>query len=148
VAAEAFDLTGVGGVDFIVRDGVVHPIEVNPRWTASMELVERAHGLSLFDLHAAACVDAAVPASALPVPERAYGKAVVFAKRTVRTGDTRAWLADGGVRDVPRAGTTIVAGHPVCTVLASAAESNGCYRALVARAEAVYADLARWRCVA
>ena len=48
VAASAFGLVGVGGVDFVDDGRVMHPIEVNPRWTASMELVERARGLSVF----------------------------------------------------------------------------------------------------
>ena len=52
---EAFGLVGVNGIDFIARDGVPWPIEVNPRYTASMELVERAHGVSVFALHARAC---------------------------------------------------------------------------------------------
>jgi predicted ATP-grasp superfamily ATP-dependent carboligase len=118
---------------------------VNPRWTASLELVERAHRLSVFELHAAACADLAVPASAFPIPARVHGKAVVFARRTARTGDTRAWLGDESVRDVPHPGTTIPAGQPICTVLASADDADTCYAALVARAEAIYADLARWR---
>ena len=37
-------LVGVNGIDFIARDGVPVPIEVNPRYSASMELVERAYG--------------------------------------------------------------------------------------------------------
>ena len=44
--AEEFDLVGVNGIDFVARDGVPYAIEVNPRWSASMELVERAYGVS------------------------------------------------------------------------------------------------------
>ena len=40
---EEFDLVGVNGIDFVARDGLPYAIEVNPRWCASMELVERAH---------------------------------------------------------------------------------------------------------
>ena len=42
VAAAEFHLVGVNGIDFIERSGVPYPIEINPRWSASMELVERA----------------------------------------------------------------------------------------------------------
>ena len=52
---EEFGLVGVNGIDFIARDGVPWAIEVNPRWCASMELVERAYGLSVFEAHASAC---------------------------------------------------------------------------------------------
>ena len=39
--SEDFGLVGVNGIDFIARHGVPWAIEVNPRWSASMELVER-----------------------------------------------------------------------------------------------------------
>src|SRR5256885_1802707 len=47
----AFGLVGVNGADFIARGGVPYAIEVNPRFTAAMELVERAYGISLFEVH-------------------------------------------------------------------------------------------------
>ena len=70
VAASAFGLVGVGGVDFVDDGRVMHPIEVNPRWTASMELVERARGLSVFGAHARACTSGALPAADDARPRR------------------------------------------------------------------------------
>ena len=51
-----FGLVGVNGLDVVIgRDpeGVVRPylIEVNPRFSGSMELAERAFGVSVFSLH-------------------------------------------------------------------------------------------------
>ena len=40
--AEEFGLVGVNGVDFVAHGGAPYAIEVNPRWSASMELAERA----------------------------------------------------------------------------------------------------------
>src|SRR5688500_14607466 len=37
-----FGLVGLNGIDFIAQGGVVYPIEVNPRYSASMELLERS----------------------------------------------------------------------------------------------------------
>jgi len=54
---EEFSLVGVNGIDFVATRGIPYAIEVNPRWCASMELVERAFGLSVFGAHAAACRD-------------------------------------------------------------------------------------------
>ncbi len=157
--AEDFDLVGVNGVDFIARGGVPYAIEVNPRWSSSMDLVERACGLSVFGAHVAACVGGTLPAFDLaqvrcgpggPGGIDAVGKAVVFARRNVTVGDTTAWLvgrgADeaGGVGDVPRPGDRMAAGRPVCTVYASGVDEASCYAALVGRAERVYADLAAW----
>ena len=42
----AFGLRGINGIDFIARNGEAVVIEVNPRWTAAVELVERSLGIS------------------------------------------------------------------------------------------------------
>ena len=146
--AEEFGLAGVNGVDFIAASGVPHAIEVNPRWTASLELVELSFGLSVFAAHAASFEQQALPRfDAIAALSRAgaAGKAIVFAREDVVTGDTTAWREDGAVRDVPHAGEHIAAGSPVCTVLAEDATAGGCYQALVRRAGRVYEDLSAWR---
>jgi uncharacterized protein len=145
--SEEFNLVGVNGIDFIARDGVAHAIEVNPRWSASMELVERAYGVSVFGAHAAACAYGALPGFDFARARHgagASGKAIVFARRDVVAGDTRAWLADSTVRDVPHPGERIRAGRPVCTVFANGRDSAGCHAALVRRAERIYDELDAW----
>ena len=145
--AEEFGVVGVNGIDFVARDGVPYAIEVNPRWCASMELVERAYGLSVFGAHAAACVHGVLPEFDLLGARRgaaAVGKAVVFARRDVAVGDTRGWLADASVRDVPHPGERIPAGRAVCTVFAAGREAVSCHAALARRAERVYAELDCW----
>jgi len=146
VAAKAFGLVGVGGVDFIAGRDVVHPIEVNPRWTASLELVERARGISVFGMHADACRHGVLPAvdASGSAGSRVYGKAIVFARHDATAGDTRPWLRDDSVRDVPPPGTRIAAGQPVCTVFAADADADACYAALVHRAQLVYGQLMKW----
>jgi uncharacterized protein len=145
---EEFGLVGVNGIDFVAKGGVPYAIEVNPRWCASMELVERALGLSVFGAHAAACRDGVLPDFDLARarPADAVGKAVVFARHDVVVGDTRAWLAEGtsgAVRDVPQPGARIAAGRPVCTVFATARDEPECHASLVRRAERVYTQLTR-----
>jgi len=143
-SAEDFGLIGVNGIDFMARDGVPLPIELNPRWCGSMELVERAYGLSVFGMHAAACTDAVLPEFNLARARRgrdAVGKAVVFARQDIAVGDTRSWLADADVRDVPHPGGRIAEGHPICTVLAAGADASACYGALVRSASRIYTIL-------
>jgi predicted ATP-grasp superfamily ATP-dependent carboligase len=145
--SEDFQLVGVNGVDFIARDNVPWAVEVNPRWSASMELVERAFGLSVFGAHADACVSGTLPGFDLArVRGRAgaSGKGVVFARHDIVIGDTRSWLADATVRDVPHPGEAIRAGRPVCTVFAEGADAAACHDALVRRADRVYEQLASW----
>ncbi len=135
VTAE-FGLVGLNGVDFIARAGVPYPIEVNPRYSASMELVERAHGLSMFEVHARACrgILPAAPSSGTDVE----GKAIVFARRSVRLGDTRRWVEDGSFADVPHPGELIRRGHPICTIFARGPDASTCHRLLIRRAAMVY----------
>jgi hypothetical protein len=108
-------LCGVYGIDFIERDGVAVPIEVNPRYTAAMELIgSRESGVGT------------------------RGKAIVYARRTVTFGDTRDWLGDDTVADIPMPGTRVRRGQPICTVFADGRDFDTCYAGLVARADRVY----------
>ena len=147
--AEEFHLLGINAIDFILRDDVPYPIEVNPRWSGSMELVERAYGISVFGIHAAACVSGTLPnVDVRALRQHAssvWGKAIVFARDRVTVPDTRPWLEDRTVRDVPHPGESIATGQPVCTVLAESADAARCYDALVTRADAVYRELLRDR---
>jgi len=63
-------------------------------------------------------------------------------------GDTRDWLDDPTVRDVPHPGERIAAGRPVCTVFAHGANAAECHAALVRRANRVFEILESWSSVA
>ena len=146
--SEEFGVIGVNGIDFVVRDGIPYAIEVNPRWCASMELVERSYDLSVFGAHAAACRDGVLPGFDLERARRgadAVGKAIVFARQDVTVGDLRTRLDErvsaGNLRDIPSPGTAIRAGHPVCTVFASGRDVAACHGELVRRAALVEASL-------
>jgi predicted ATP-grasp superfamily ATP-dependent carboligase len=150
VVCDEFGLIGVNGVDLIVVDNIPYAIEVNPRWCASMELVERAYGLSVFGVHASACRDGVLPDFDLAKARgssQAIGKAVVFARHDVTIRDTASWLAKGDahmleIRDVPRPGMHVRAGQPLCTVFATGRDSRACREELVSRAERVYGAVA------
>jgi predicted ATP-grasp superfamily ATP-dependent carboligase len=132
---EAFGLRGLNGIDFVARDGVPLPIEVNPRYSASMELVELATGSSLFTIHVNACEGRLPEPARLPV--RVHGKAIVYARRDVVVSDPLAWRVPA-VADVPHPGERIGRGHPICTLLADGPGAERCFRALVAGAAVIY----------
>ena len=144
-----FGLVGLNGIDFIARDGVPVLLEVNPRWSSSMELSERAFATSLFQAHVDAC-SGTLPSfdliSGLQL-SGAVGKAIVYARKGSRVLDSRAWLDDPDVRDVPRSGQRFKPGQPICSVFATAPDSDSCYRELVGRAECIYRQLERTACV-
>lgn len=146
---EQFGLVGVNGVDFMARNGIPYPIEVNPRWTGAMELAERAYRIPLFAWHRDAC------AGALPQFELAearkhepvHAKAIVFARQAVPMPDTSRWLGAGWIADLPRSGETIEAGHPACTVFGSGQTGPDAVRGLLAAQRRVL-TLARARSAA
>lgn len=126
---DSFGLVGLVGVDLVIDcRGRVHVIEVNPRPTASMELIERSTGLSLAAAHLAACGFPA-PAVVASRPRRGnWSKAILFAARDLPVDDplVRALRAAGGephagwplVADLPAPPQVIPAGGPICTLFA------------------------------
>ncbi|MGH7371365.1 MAG: ATP-grasp domain-containing protein, partial [Candidatus Methylomirabilales bacterium] len=75
-----FHLVGVNGMDFILNEGEIYPLEINPRYTASMELIEMAYGLNMFSIHLEAC-HGSLPAFDLrAAPDISCAKAILFAE--------------------------------------------------------------------
>ncbi len=136
--AGAFALRGLFGIDVMWDGDRAWTIEVNPRPTASLEAIEAAYGVGVFDAHLRAC------AGALPriEPERvgAAGKAVLFATENVVIGDSVRWL-ERGVRDVPHPGERIAAGCPICTVVTTAATPQDALAGLEEQAARLRAEV-------
>jgi predicted ATP-grasp superfamily ATP-dependent carboligase len=137
--AGAFALRGLFGVDLVWDGERAWTVEVNPRPTASLEAIEAAYGVNVFDAHLRAC------AGELPRIEsecvRAGGKAVLFTAEDVTVGDSVRWL-ERGVRDVPQPGERIAAGRPVCTVVTTAATPQDALAGLEEQAARLRAELA------
>lgn len=136
----AFGLVGLNGIDFVLSGGEPYVLEINPRYSASMELIERAGGVNVFEAHHAAC-GGSLPRTDLAPPRDAWGKAVLYARRDVRVGASERWLARDDVRDVPSPGDRVRRGQPVCTVFARAADSAACYARLVETVAALEREL-------
>lgn len=126
-------LAGLVGADGIIdADGTFWLIEVNPRWCASFELLDRLLPTALFTHHARAC------AGTLPRPwlgDDAHGtvlaKGVLYRDANIPAAtapDFSPCLAQlpAGVQlaDVPHAGTSLRSGAPICTVIATAADEG------------------------
>jgi predicted ATP-grasp superfamily ATP-dependent carboligase len=159
-ALAALGLVGLAGVDLVLDgDSRVHVLEVNPRFTASMELCERARGESLAGLHLAAC---GLPAPGHPSPPSApappngatWAKAVLFAtERLTVDGRLLARLLElraewavvdrgwPGLADIPAVGTVVAAGSPAVTIFASGRDAAAAGDTLQRRAETVAALL-------
>jgi predicted ATP-grasp superfamily ATP-dependent carboligase len=135
-----FGLRGVNGIDLVVARSdsgpKPHLVEVNPRYTASMELVEQAYGLNIFSGHLAA-MEGHLPdfslAHRLQSRHAYFGKGIIYARRTLTMPETAGWV-ERGRRDIPFPGERIGAGHPVCTVLATGRGREECWQDLLAGA--------------
>jgi len=136
-----FHLVGVNGMDFILKGGAVYPLEVNPRYTASMELAERAYGINIFDAHVAACQGrlSAFDLGAQSAPDF-LGKAILFATGDLVFHNPR-WWYERGARDLPFEGEHIARGKPICTVFSRGRTRPECYDGLTKAAAEVEATL-------
>ncbi len=118
-------LRGLFGVDGVVRDGGFHPVEVNPRYTASVEVLEYADGLSALAWHRSAFAASPRPAPAADAPTACVGKAVYFAPCDLTFPAEGPWAdvlrspppldEPPAFADIPHPGTHIKAGRPVLT---------------------------------
>jgi predicted ATP-grasp superfamily ATP-dependent carboligase len=154
--ADRFDLAGLFNLDFIAADGAIWPLEVNPRYSASVEVLERTTGESFVALHAAAFTR--LPAAPLrvesgaarPLP-KAAGKWIVYARADGQVPPAfddwvAAWngdLAAPGIADLPRVGEVVWRGQPICTILADGPSREAVQRELESRSRAVEGLLAR-----
>ncbi|MEZ6096698.1 MAG: ATP-grasp domain-containing protein [Pirellulaceae bacterium] len=121
-----YNAVGLWGVDFIVADsGCLWFVDVNPRPTASMEILEKGIGIALMPLHAEA-FHSNVPSVAIPDSTNAFCKRIVYwsgeplmishehSKRLLH------WLEAGRIADVPETGTVVERDQPFVTLFAEA----------------------------
>jgi len=116
-------LRGIFGVDLAFADQ--HRLclfEVNPRYTASTEVLELQSGINFISQHAAAFCPVVKPTRRSPV-KSSLGKAIYFAPFDLYVPELP-WLVpySGQVpilADVPAPGTFIRQGEPVCTLFSA-----------------------------
>jgi predicted ATP-grasp superfamily ATP-dependent carboligase len=145
---EAFALRGLASLDFMLVDGAVHVLEVNPRPPASMALYAHVGAGGAMRAHLNACRDGALPGAA-PAPDRMHGTEIVFADRPLRLdGAAATVLAHAAhIHDVPRgAGTAhhvtqLSRGDPLCSVSASGADAVTVRSRLARRRDALLQSL-------
>jgi len=125
-------LRGIFGVDGVLQEGEFWPVEVNPRYTASVEVLE--HGLSV----------AALAGTSFSPHHRTrgrgeqevIGKAILFARQAFRFPSTGPW-SDTLARppavdqlplfaDIPSPHVLIEAGRPILTLFAQADSAGQC----------------------
>jgi uncharacterized protein len=105
-------LLGSNGVDFILKNGELYVIEVNPRLQGTFECAELSLDVNMAQAYLDACQGHLME---VPPPQRFAVKMVVHALEPSQVGD----LNFPGVCDLPRPGVIIEKGEPMVTVLSS-----------------------------
>ena len=163
IAARA-QLAGVFGIDFIAsNDGrTLWCIELNPRWTASAEIIERARNWPLMSWHIQAAISefhggstsvASLPIDAETRPAVAdrvssWGRLIVYSPcavtitRELTDLETIASDQQMEVADRPTTGTKIDPGHPLCTLITVSETVEACRQKLLATARSLRCELA------
>ncbi len=115
----AAGLRGLNSLDCMADGEAVWVLEVNPRLTASFALYDMtAAGANLLRAHLSACAGRlAWPAR----EEEAGAHLIYYAPFDVTVPSAVAWPA--WVADVPRAGSRVAAGEPLCSIMARAPDA-------------------------
>lgn len=147
VLGREFGLRGLFGIDFIHDGQQVWMTEINPRYTASMELIEYGLHRSLLQDHQSACDDS-LPLMPFKNSVEASGmcaKVILYADRHVRAPDLSSLIPHSitldelpQVADIPVAGTDIWPGHPVFTCLGTGTDSDTLVNDLIRRAQEIW----------
>jgi uncharacterized protein len=147
VLTRDFALRGLFNVDYVHDGRQIWPLEVNPRYSASMEVLEYSLGKNILALHLAEFESSpqfSLGFSRSPRPRHVV-KRIVYAARacTVTPGLNQlrsAWNVEArlpSLADIPRSGDRILRGQPVATVIVDGASPDEVERVLVERVKAV-----------
>ena len=138
--AGVFEVRGLASLDLLLAGERIEVLELNPRPPASLALYPRLGGVGVLTAHLQACEQGLLPPPpGTDMPVR--GVEILFAARTLEIDAPRAaaLAALPGACDLPRAGTRIAAGDPLCSVRAEAADEARMNEQLAARRDAVRA---------
>ncbi len=133
-------LRGLFGIDFVLTDDIPWLVELNPRYTASVEVLERATGRALLADHAFAFDHRTATVRERPASARIIGKQIIYATKDVFAPSLERLFESAGhtsesplIADIPAPDTHIAAGWPICTVFAGAENDSDCREQLAAR---------------
>jgi predicted ATP-grasp superfamily ATP-dependent carboligase len=130
------NLRGLFGIDFILADARPWVVEVNPRYTASIEVLERATGLASLSLHSKAFGDVREPRDGDPSRQPVCAKGILYANRSfaMPAYDLTEMLARN-FADLPAPNEIVEEGWPILTVHAEGSSRDECMRILAGEVE-------------
>ena len=126
IVEHAAGLQGLFGLDFRLDGDQIWVTEINPRYTASVEILELASGCSFFN----PAVRPQPGFPRVPAASTIAAKRILYASRKQDVPDLSHLFSNGNpwqvpeFADIPVDGTTIDSGWPICSVLASGANED------------------------
>ena len=126
VIGTEFKLIGVFGIDLVIDKERIWLIEVNPRYTASVEVLEIALGRSIMAEHLSACSPSThtINKSIRSTSCQFASKALLIAHKAGRLTKPIELCPD--IADVPPVGTCFEPGHPILTVYGAGETLSAC----------------------
>ena len=129
-----FRMNGLFGVDLILQDEEPWTIEVNPRYTASVEVLELAGGVSLLRGAFDSFQDSVESVEDRSTNSRFVAKEILFAETSLRFDGYELPIRDRfdpfaipTLADVPENGSSFVRGEPVATIFGRGDSIEECH---------------------
>lgn len=142
-------MQGLFGIDFVLNNGRCVVLEINPRYTASMELIEKSWNGSFVDAHVSVFTKSRTELQKNACDELCRGKLFLFAQHdftfetqlyeqlkrllyeSLSKDTSLPWIAD-----IPQFGTAIKQSEPIFTIFAESNDEVEVERQLKKKAEA------------
>lgn len=122
-------LLGSVGIDFIVTEDGPKIIEVNPRFQGSLDTVELATGINLFDAHVKAFMGK-LPERPARI-QRSAGRCIIYADReTKMDAQVLAEMRKQKIADIPQPDYVALADYPVTSVLHTGINRSNVFESL------------------
>lgn len=136
-------LKGLNTIDFILNQQGIYLLEVNPRYSASVELMERFDNQSLLPAHVGVCLGENLSQSMELLSKgreeaehhltqqegKILMKVVLYAKKHLVVEDNEIFI-QLKAHDIPFEGDVFQKGDPLCTLIKEADSRKGCGAAM------------------
>ncbi|MBN2733594.1 MAG: ATP-grasp domain-containing protein [Methanomicrobiaceae archaeon] len=141
-AAALSGCKGSVGIDFIAGDNKFWAIEINPRFQATMDIVELSYGINIFSAHVDACKGILPPVYEKKT-EHYTARKVIFADRDITVKEDLGKLYQD-IADIPQTGTSIEEGSAFLSVYGKGSTRESALESLDKTIRNIVRYISRW----
>ncbi len=131
---EYFDVRGIFGGDFIIKNGLFYVVDFNPRIQGSYDCIEKSYCINPLLLHIKDFFGEKLEKNSIK-HKFFSGRAIIYAKETCKV---KAIHNLKFVKDVPKEGTIVMKNEPICTVVVKSDNVNDVFLKMKHVAEDIY----------